>query len=307
MFRKTKTKTKISSMDTRKLLNQLEINIKKTVQTKLIGRYKSIFRGTGLEFDSFRDYTPEDDYFKIDWKISQRANKLLVRQYIEERKIKVYFIVNTSNSMLFGSSVKLKNEYAADIISLLAYVSVASNDMVGFAFFNEEITKFVKPLTGDKQFFILLNELTNGKNYGGGCKFKETLDYLFHLIEERSVVIVVSDFIGVSKDIDKIAKLYGKKFDTIFIMVRDKRDETLACDIKQIVLQDPYSNKTLLVDPNLINKRYEAYVKKEEENLKDLLTKSDIDFVKINTDKPFLPLVMGLFKKRELQRKEILA
>jgi len=305
MFRKTKPQNNIASIDPRKLLSQLDINIKKTVQTKLIGKYKSIFRGSGLEFDDFRDYTTSDDYFKIDWKVSQRANRLLVREYIEERRIKIYFIVNTSNSMIFGSSDKLKNEYAADIVSLLAYVSIASNDMVGLALFNEKIAKFVKPMTGNKQFFLLLRELSDGKNYGGGYKFKETLEYLFNLIEEKSVVIVISDFMGENKDIEQITKLYGKKFDTIFIMVRDKRDETLLSDIKEIVLQDPYSGKTKLVDPNLINKKYESYVKEEEKKLRDMLTKSDIDFVKTNTDKPFLPILIGLFKRRAFHRKEI--
>ncbi len=305
MFRKTKPQDHVSSIDPRKLMYQLDINIKKTVQTKLIGKYKSIFRGSGLEFNGFRDYTPEDDYYKIDWKVSQRANRLMVREYIEERRIKIYFIVDTSSSMLFGSSDKLKNEYAADIISLLAYVSIASNDMVGMALFNDKITKFIRPMSGNKQFFILLKELSDGKNYGGGYKFKETLEYLFNLIEEKSVVIVVSDFIGENKDMEQITKLYGKKYDTIFVMVRDKRDETLTSDIKEIVLQDPYSGKTLLVDPNLINKKYEAYVKQEEEKLRNLLAKSDIDFVKTDTDKPFLPLLIGLFKRRAFYRKEI--
>jgi len=305
MFRKDKVSTNVTSMDIRKLLNQLDINIKKTVQTKLIGKYKSIFRGTGLEFSDFRDFTENDDYFKIDWKVSQRVNRLMVREYVEERRIKVYFIVDSSSSMLFGSTEKLKHEYAAEIVSLLAYISIASNDMIGLALFNDSITKFIKPNTGSKQFFVLLRELGDGKNYGGGYKFKETLEYLFNLIEEKSIVIVVSDFIGIQGDISQITKLYGKKFDSIFIMIRDRRDENLTSDVNEIVLQDPYSNKTLHVDPNLINKKYEAYVKEQEEEFKKLLTKSDIDFVKVNTDKPFLPLLIGLFKKRAFRGKGI--
>ena len=47
--------------------------------------YKIIFRGKGLDFDRYRDYAPDEDATSIDWKASKRANKLIAKQYIEER------------------------------------------------------------------------------------------------------------------------------------------------------------------------------------------------------------------------------
>ena len=41
--------------------------------------YKNIFRGKGLEFDSYRDFQPDDDASLIDWKASLRSNKILTR------------------------------------------------------------------------------------------------------------------------------------------------------------------------------------------------------------------------------------
>ena len=58
--------------------------------------YKVLFRGKGLEFDSYRDFTQDDDASFIDWKASKRANKLLVRQYIEERDLKIFFVIDGS-------------------------------------------------------------------------------------------------------------------------------------------------------------------------------------------------------------------
>ena len=73
--------------------------------------YRIIFRGKGLEFDKFRDYSPDEDASNIDWKASLRANKLTARQYIEERNLNIVFVFDVSESMIFGSLDKLKNEY----------------------------------------------------------------------------------------------------------------------------------------------------------------------------------------------------
>ena len=55
--------------------------------------YKILFRGKGLEFESFRDFSPDDDASDIDWKTSSRARKLVVKQYREERDLKIFFLV----------------------------------------------------------------------------------------------------------------------------------------------------------------------------------------------------------------------
>ena len=63
--------------------------------------YKNIFRGKGLEFDSYRTFEPDDDSSLIDWKASLRAKQILAKRYIEERKLNVYFLVDvTSQSAL---------------------------------------------------------------------------------------------------------------------------------------------------------------------------------------------------------------
>ena len=70
--------------------------------------YKILLRGRGIAFDSYRDFEQDDDASMIDWKASLRANKLLAKKYLEEREREVYFLVDVSNSMLFGSRKRLK-------------------------------------------------------------------------------------------------------------------------------------------------------------------------------------------------------
>ncbi len=283
-----------------KTIKELEIAVKTLVTTRVIGRYRSVFRGHGLEFEEYRPYTPQDDASDIDWKASIRTNKLLIKQYKEERNLKLFFIIDISESMVFGSTPKLKNEYAAELVASIAYLAQKSRDNFGFALFKDKLTKVVLSSSGNKQFYILLKELSNPLNYGGGFKLKDTLKFLFNILDETTVAIIISDFIGIDEDVGwkETIKLFSQKFDTITIMVRDPRDEKLPEDVGEVIIEDPYSNETLLINSKLLKQKYEDYVKKNEDDIKNFFRKEGIDFLKLTTDKSFVQPLIELFKRR---------
>ena len=78
--------------------------------------YRIIFRGKGLEFDKYREYSPDEDASNIDWKASLRSNKLMAKQYIEERELNIIFVVDDKiiiNSHLNSFSTEKKFEKIA--------------------------------------------------------------------------------------------------------------------------------------------------------------------------------------------------
>jgi len=82
-------------------IGKLEVVTKSLVNTKVIGRYKSVFKGRGLEFADYRDYTQNDDASLIDWKASARANKTLVKEFVEERNLNVFLLIDVIYSIVF--------------------------------------------------------------------------------------------------------------------------------------------------------------------------------------------------------------
>ena len=110
--------------------------------------YKTLFRGKGLDFDGYRTYAPEDDAQNIDWKASKRSNELLVKQYIEERNLKVVFVIDVGENMVTGSTEKLKCEYVAEIVAALAHLIIISGDKIGFILYNENAKNDSQDLFG---------------------------------------------------------------------------------------------------------------------------------------------------------------
>ena len=279
-------------------IRELEIAIRTLVFTRIIGRYRSIFRGKGLEFDRYTHYTQMDDSSRIDWKASARANELLMKEYVEERDLQIFFLIDVSNSMVFGSTAKLKNEYTVEMVVSLANFIIREGDRVGFALFNDKVVKEKMPSSGGRQLNLLTRTLLDPDIYGGKFDLDNTLKFLIgHLPDTTALIIIFSDFIG-PRNWARSLKILSQKFEVIGIMISDPRDRTLPATSQEIVLEDPYSGKTLLVDPSLIKEVYEKYAKAQEEQIQEIFTQAKSDFVKIATEKSFVGPLVDFFKQR---------
>ena len=157
-------------------LRELNIYTKKNLLTQAFaGELMSALKGRGIEFEDFREYSQSDDANRIDWMASKRAQKLLVREYKLEINFNVFLLIDTSESMLFASTKKLKCEYAAEVVVSLFYGILQTGNSIGFGLFNKSLTKIAKPLLGKGQFYIFTKEISNPANYGGPKDFGKAI------------------------------------------------------------------------------------------------------------------------------------
>ena len=56
-------------------IRRLEIRSRRLVEDRYAGLYHSTFKGSGIEFEEVRPYTPGDDIRDIDWNVSARSKK----------------------------------------------------------------------------------------------------------------------------------------------------------------------------------------------------------------------------------------
>ncbi len=256
-------------IDINKIIKKLEIATKESVSSDVMGSYKSFFRGRGYEFDSYRSYSPSEDAHKIDWKASLRAGETLVKEYVEERNIEIFFLIDTSASMVYGTTKKLKSEYAAEVVASLAYVTLHSEDAVGFALFNKKVMSKSKISKGVHQFYNLSKSLLNPYYYGGECDIVSALKFLIGYLKRGTVVILVSDFIGLKRGWDRYLSMASSKLDIIAIMVRDPTDSVLPSESHHVLFSDPYSSKQGIVVPDRIKHLYDRYNERQENMIKE--------------------------------------
>src|SRR5258705_13343261 len=93
----------------------IELKTRGLVNSVFTGEYRSGFKGQGMEFSEGREYQPGDEVRSIDWNVTARMRRPLVKRYIEERELTVMLVVDLSGSERFGTRKRFKSELASEL------------------------------------------------------------------------------------------------------------------------------------------------------------------------------------------------
>lgn len=133
------------SRETLRKIRRIEIRTRRAVSDLFGGRYRSVFKGQGMEFQEVREYLPGDDVRSIDWNVTARSGAPFVKKFQEERELTVMLLVDISASNRFGSRTQLKRDLAAETAALLAFSAIANHDRVGLILFSDRVERHIPP------------------------------------------------------------------------------------------------------------------------------------------------------------------
>lgn len=261
--------------------------------------YKTLFRGKGLEFEGYRAFDSDDDYNSIDWKASLRTGEKMVKQYKEERDVSVYFLVDCSKGMLFGSASELKAEYAGKLVCVLAHLVLNSGDKAGLIMYSDKEMRVLSPSGSKNQLSVIHKYLSDINNYGGNFEIERALEFSFRFLKGGSNnVVLVSDFIHLKKGFDRNLALVSSKADFFSIMVRDELDDNLPNENYRFVVQDPHSNKQMIVDTKMAALRYREKALIQKKKIKEIFFKQNIDLLELKNTEDFSLSLSDFMKRR---------
>src|SRR6476620_8857943 len=107
-----------------RLLRRLEWQVIRRLDGQLQGSYRTVFRGSGIDFADLREYTHEDDVRHIDWNVTARLDEPYVRQYTEDRDLTTWLLLDRSRSMAFGPEGRGKEVVSTELALTLARLLV---------------------------------------------------------------------------------------------------------------------------------------------------------------------------------------
>jgi len=105
-------------------------------------------RGGDTEFERLRDYLPDDEYRRIDWKATARRRKFTVREFQLERNQNVMFLLDCGRSMTSVWNDLSALDHALNSILMMSHVAVRRGDQVGLVAFDDKVRRLVKPRSG---------------------------------------------------------------------------------------------------------------------------------------------------------------
>jgi len=281
-----------------KKVKQVEIRTRGLVNDLFGGEYHSVFKGRGMAFSEVREYQPGDDIRLIDWNVTARNGSPFIKIFEEERELTVYLLVDISKSGEFGSQNQLKQEFGAEIASVLGFSAIKNNDKVGLILFSNDIEKYVVPKKGKSHVLRVIRELLYNKPKGNKTSIKNALDYLLKVAKRKSVIFLISDFID--DDYWASLKIVNRKHDLIGIRLFDPAEKLLP-DIGVIKVRDPESGSSFWIDTsnrvemeklkNQINSDFDTFNKQAK--------KIGFDIISISTNGDFVDPLISLFRKRD--------
>jgi hypothetical protein len=131
-----------------------------------------------------------------------------------------------------------------------------------------------------------------------GTNIELALKYLTNVIKKKSICFLISDFRDNHAYSDAM-KIANRKHDLVALRINDKHENTLP-DVGLIKLKDNETGKLMWVDTSdkSFRKQLEINHLKFEAQIKDIFTKSGVDFTTIHTHEGYIKPLMTLFKKR---------
>ena len=281
-----------------KKVKQVEIRTRGLVNDLFGGEYHSVFKGRGMAFSEVREYQPGDDIRLIDWNVTARNGSPFIKIFEEERELTVYLLVDISKSGEFGSQNQLKQEFGAEIASVLGFSAIKNNDKVGLILFSNDIEKYVVPKKGKSHVLRVIRELLYNKPKGNKTSIKNVLDYLLKVAKRRSVVFLISDFID--DNYWASLKIVNRKHDLIGIRLFDPAEKLLP-DIGVIKVRDPESGSSFWIDTSnrAEMEKLKTQINSDFDTFNEKAKKIGFDIISVSTIGDFVDPLISLFRKRD--------
>lgn len=282
--------------DLLKRIRELEIKTKGLVDGMMAGSYKSKIRGRGIEFSEVREYVLGDDVRHIDWNVTARTNKLHVKEFVEERDLRVYVIFDYSASNEFGFE-KSKKSIGHEIAASIIFSAMKNNDSIGLGIFTDALEQFIPARKGRKHSLTLLRTLLSHKTKSKQTDIETSLLQLHHILGQHSIIFIISDYI--SPNFLRPLKFLKNRHDVILINLSDIRESQLP-DIGYTMLEDMESGEQLLVNTSDVTFR-ESFTKNSLENsekIKNDITKLKVEMVNVSEQIPFDVALRQFFNQR---------
>lgn len=281
-----------------KKIRRIHIKGSRTVNTLMAGQYKSVFRGSGIEFEEVREYSPGDDIKAIDWKVSARLGRPFIKLYREERESIVMLLIDMSASLRFGTFSETKLEKAAEVAAVLAFSAIKNNDKVGALFFTDRMEKYIPPKKGVGHVWRVIQEIFTFEPQGERTDIATALDYLSSVSRKKSLAFLISDFI--SPDVTRSLRVAHGRHELIGVIVYDDGEFRLP-DRGIVSVQSFETGRHMVLDAGsaAVRKAYADQKRAHYRGVQETLAASKVDWFEMPTDASVSDVLTRYFKRRE--------
>jgi uncharacterized protein (DUF58 family) len=300
-------------MSSETILQRLEWTVLRRLDGLLQGDYRTLYRGFGVDLADLREYQYHDDVRHIDWNVTARLQIPHVRQFVEDREVTAWFLVDLTESMQFGSGDQRKSEQSIDYISLLARLMTKHGNRVGALIYRggDRVAQTLPAGSGRRQVLALIDLLTakqteppseRSARENVGTDLSRFFEKAGSVLKRRSLVFVASDFIS-KPGWDLALGQLARRHEVIALRSEDALEAELP-DLGLVTMEDSETGEQLLVDTHNkdFRNRFASLATARRKQIDTLLMKTGVDSLMVG---PIDDLVSFALRRRRIPLKRV--
>ncbi|HNT37616.1 MAG TPA: DUF58 domain-containing protein [Rubrivivax sp.] len=307
------------------MLRRLEWTVIRRLDGLLQGDYRTLWRGIGVDLADLREYQPHDDVRHIDWNVTARLQQPFVRQFVEDRDLSAWFLLDLSGSVDFGSADRTKLALATGFVATLARVLTRHGSRVGAVFYGRKVEGVLPPRATRLHVLELLQRMRMRTPHaapaakaarsarerrqaadaaGTGTVLADLLHAAEGLMRRRGLVFVVSDFISEPGWESALARL-AQRHEVVAVRVFDPAELELP-DVGLVTVEDAETGEQLLIDAAdpAFRARYADLAQAHEQALRRAFAASGVDTLELATDDDLLQALLRFAELRRLRARQ---
>lgn len=295
----TRSPTPLLDADFLRRLDQLSLVARKLATGKIRGERRSKKKGISVDFADYRNYVRGDDPRFIDWNIFGRLDRLFLKLYQEEEDLRVYLIIDTSESMRFGEPSKF--DYARRLAAALGYVALVSYDRVTITAVDAERAIEIPSIRTRGQvwkLFAFLEQLTPS----GRTDLPRSMRDFSLKATRRGIVILLSDFMDPRGYEPTLAPVIGRRHEVFAMhtMAPEEIDPDVGGHLTLVDSETDEEIEVTVTDSfrDVYRHKVAAYV----DALKSYCSARDVSYLSTRTDFEVERLVLEYLRRVGLIR-----
>ncbi len=279
-------------------LGKLNLIARTAVEGFITGLHRSPHHGFSVEFSEHREYTSGDDLRHLDWVALARTDRYYVKQYEQETNLRAHVLLDVSGSMDYGAEAMTKFEYGCRLASMIAYLMVRQQDMVGLVTFDRAIRSHIPPGSTAMHLDRLFNSLEEVRP-GGVTAVSRTFHDLAEKIARRGLIIIISDLYDDPAEVMRALRHFRhNKHQVIVFHVFDQAELDLPFD-KLVTFVDMETQEKLQIDPKYVRDEYKRQIEDFIGQYRRDCSDSAIEYVVASTAMPYDAMLRSYLASRQ--------
>jgi len=274
-----------------RILQRIDWQVIRRLDGLLQGDYRTFMYGQGIDFADLREYQVGDDIRYIDWNVTARTGTPHIRQYVEDREITAWFLLDLSPSLHFGTAATPKRAIQVDFVATLSRLLTRHGNRVGAMLATSSVGRVIPARGGRVQVLRILHELMtqSSPRTTAMTDLEPLLTAGLNSITRRSLVVVVSDFIS-APGWEASLGMLNRRHEVIAVCIRDPGEVELP-DVGIITIEDSETGEQMYVDTHdgAFRARFREAAWSREAAVRQVFKHVGVDSLWLSTDEDLLP------------------